>query len=179
MVASLCGFLRKWGSFPLFVLLPPLMATDWRGEAFSFSFLLYCGDQLSHYRLMTFVGANPFVESKQFVCCSVESLYSLLTCLCQCQGPWGEQPDVQRVTQIPCSQRTKHRVKENNPTQSCSASTKTRTEGSGGALQQLFDMLTRPCCFGLCQRGRFGPSLASESNGKAAAEGKFVSACWI
>lgn len=55
------------------------------------------------------------------------SLYSLLTCLRRCQGPWGEKPDVQWVTQIPCSQRTDHKLKENNPVQSCSASTKTRT----------------------------------------------------
>lgn len=72
MLAGLRGLLRKWGSFP-FLLSLTLIAADWRGEAFSLSFLLYYRDQLSHYRLMTFVGTNSFVERKQFVCCSVEA----------------------------------------------------------------------------------------------------------
>lgn len=72
MLAGLRGLLRKWGSFP-FLLSLTLIAADWKGEVFFFSFLLYYRDQLSHYRLMTFVGANPFVQGKQCVCCSVEA----------------------------------------------------------------------------------------------------------
>lgn len=101
---------------------------------------------------MTFVGANPFVEKTVCVLLSW-SLYSLLTCLCRCQGPWGERPDVQWVTQIPCSQRTDHRVKENNPTPPCSASTKTRTGGGRGTSQRLYDMLTRPWFFWILPKG--------------------------
>lgn len=88
MLAGLRGLLRKWGSFP-FLLSLTLIASDWRGEAFFFSFLLYYRDQLSHYRLMTFVGANPFCGEKTVCVLLSWSLYSLLTCLCQCQGPWG------------------------------------------------------------------------------------------
>lgn len=77
MLAGLRGLLRKQGSSPptFFFFLPllTLIAPDWRGEALSLSSLLYYRDQLSHYRLMTFVGAGPFVGRKQFVCCSVEA----------------------------------------------------------------------------------------------------------
>lgn len=89
MLANLQGLPRKWGSFP-FLLSLTLIATDWRGETFFFSFLLYYRDQLSHYGLMTFVGA--YDKLLQFVNLPLPVL-----------GPLGEKPDVQWVTYIPCA----------------------------------------------------------------------------
>lgn len=154
MLASLRGLLKKkknWGSFP-FLLSPTLMATDWRGETFPFSSsVLQRSATVSHYRLMTFVGDNPFVEGKQFVCCSVEAFYSLLTCLCQCQGPWGKRLMCSEWLRFLAPWRTENRVRESNPTPPCSTSTKTRNECSHGISHWLFDMLTHQWCFEFCQ----------------------------
>lgn len=155
------GYWENWEASPsfFFPLPPPLMATDWRGEAFSFSFPLHCGDQLSHYRLMTFVGANPFVGEKTVCVLLSWSLYSLLTCLRQCPGPWrggggGVGAMCSEWLRFPAARGETTGVKENNPTQSCSASTQTRSGGGCGTSRRLVDMLTRPRCFGLCQGGR-------------------------
>lgn len=133
---------------------PPFYSnSNWpeRGGNIFFSFLIYNQDRLSHYELMAFVGVHPFVKRKQFVCYSAEAFYSLLTCLCQCQGPRGKSLMCSEWLRFLGPQRTDHGVTKCNPTPSCSTCTKTRNECSHGISQQLFDMLTHHRCFEFCQ----------------------------
>lgn len=101
MLAGLWALLRKWGSFP-FLLSLTLIAADWRGEAFFFSFLLYYWDQLSHYRLMTFVEPIPLWRENSLCAAQLKPLQFVNLSL-PVPGPLGGKPDVQWVTQIPCT----------------------------------------------------------------------------
>lgn len=100
MLANLQGLPRKWGSFP-FLLSLTLIATDWRGE--TFSFLFFFTTEISYLIIGLWHLLEPIPLWRENSLCAAQlKLLQFVNLPLPVLGPLGEKPDVQWVTYIPC-----------------------------------------------------------------------------
>lgn len=136
---------KNMGKLPLFPL------TD-SGEGKHFSFLFFFTTEISYLIIGLWHLLEPVPLWRENSLCAAQlKPLQFVNLPLPVPGPPGESLMCNEWLRFLAALRTDHRVRESNPTQPCSASTKTRNECSHGISQRLFDMLTHRCCFELCQ----------------------------